>query len=480
VVPPVACERLIDRSEPSRKLHPSPIELQPQSVDEFVMRDDGAMPEPAPSTEGSNPVVDSDARALVAAWLPFLTQAGLKGRIYRGRLLLGDSPLMVISGSRLIYRTAAGRQEVHATRDAVDATLRRIVLTRGRRALERSATEALRAYSALRIEHDREGVRVLMGDAEVALVRPDDAVVLEAAETIPGNFLVAGQHWKALCRACEKRAVSIFRDERASRSPRRCHRVLPARTAVRVVAAPERLAEELIDDCLAASLAIREHRTTVLGHRARVRGQSCTIVLDPIRLVGNRLAVPFIYYERGLRGQGDESPIDGILTIEGDEDPLPVTLGECPLSDRGRHAWAASLLAFRAISVSERAKATSYPMNGHRARRRHSQSHGRRQQSRDNSVAWTVDPDYWSSSIMLDRSPSGPHWVVGHRRLLPVGQQASPDKIAEAASYGIRLAPGETWVSPHARGAPADAVMPFYWDCPDSLQRAIARLGKVA
>ena len=77
----------------------------------------------------------------------------------------------------------------------MDATLRRIVLTRARRALERNATEALRPFSALRVEHDREGVRVLMGDAEVALVRPDEAVVVET-ETIPGNFLIAGRHWK--------------------------------------------------------------------------------------------------------------------------------------------------------------------------------------------------------------------------------------------------------------------------------------------
>ena len=256
--------------------------------------------------------------------------------------------------------------------------------------------------------------------------------------------------------------------------------MLPASTAVRLVAAPERLADDLVEDCLAASSAIRLHRTTALGHRARVRGQSCTIVLDPIRLVGTRLAVPFSFYERGPGGQGDGSPIDGILTIDGQDDPLPVTLGEFPLSDRGRHAWAASLLAFRAISVSERAKPTSYPVSGHRTRRRGSRSHIRPRQSRHQSVAWTVDPEYWSSSVTLDRSPSGPQWVVGHRRLLPVGQQASADKVAEAASYGIKLGPGETWVSPHARGAPGDAVMPFYWDCPDSLQRAIARLGKAA
>ena len=83
-------------------------------ADEFVMSDTGGVPEPTRAIQttrslGSNSALDGDARALVAAWLPFLMEAGLKGRIDRGRLLLGDSPLMAISGDRLIYRTAAGR-----------------------------------------------------------------------------------------------------------------------------------------------------------------------------------------------------------------------------------------------------------------------------------------------------------------------------------------------------------------------------------
>jgi hypothetical protein len=79
----------MDCSEPGSKAHLSPIELPVRSVDKFAMRDVGAMPEPATSIQGSNSAGNSEARALVAAWLPFLKKIGLKGQIDRSRLRLG-------------------------------------------------------------------------------------------------------------------------------------------------------------------------------------------------------------------------------------------------------------------------------------------------------------------------------------------------------------------------------------------------------
>lgn len=57
-------------------------------------------------------------------------------------------------------------------------------------------------------------------------------------------------------------------------------------------------------------------------------------------------------------------------------------------------------------------------------------------------------------------------YVAGHRRRLRPGHHASTEAKARAARVGITLRPGETWVSPHVRGVPADAVLQFDWDAP--------------
>jgi hypothetical protein len=52
-----------------------------------------------------------------------------------------------------------------------------------------------------------------------------------------------------------------------------------------------------------------------------------------------------------------------------------------------------------------------------------------------------------SKDVQIDH-----HGVVGHRRQLPDGWQASYAQIAEAMTYGMILTPGQTFVRPHFRG----------------------------
>jgi hypothetical protein len=53
--------------------------------------------------------------------------------------------------------------------------------------------------------------------------------------------------------------------------------------------------------------------------------------------------------------------------------------------------------------------------------------------------------------------------VAGHKRQLPDGYQASPEKEAEAAALNIHLQPGETWVRPHSRGSPSQRQASVRW-----------------
>jgi hypothetical protein len=57
-------------------------------------------------------------------------------------------------------------------------------------------------------------------------------------------------------------------------------------------------------------------------------------------------------------------------------------------------------------------------------------------------------------------------YVVGHRRRLRERQQPSPEAVHAADRAGITLRPYETWVRPHMRGAPDDAVLIFAWTPP--------------
>jgi hypothetical protein len=53
--------------------------------------------------------------------------------------------------------------------------------------------------------------------------------------------------------------------------------------------------------------------------------------------------------------------------------------------------------------------------------------------------------------------------VAGHRRQLSPGWTPSTEARERARQLGIRLAPDETWVRPHVRGAPAGSELRFEW-----------------
>ncbi len=57
-------------------------------------------------------------------------------------------------------------------------------------------------------------------------------------------------------------------------------------------------------------------------------------------------------------------------------------------------------------------------------------------------------------------------YVAGHRRRLRPGQRRSDEAARNAEAVGIQLGDGETWVRPHSRGVPEDAILTFSWNAP--------------
>ncbi len=70
-------------------------------------------------------------------------------------------------------------------------------------------------------------------------------------------------------------------------------------------------------------------------------------------------------------------------------------------------------------------------------------------------------------------------YVAGHRRRLQPGWEHSQEAVANAARFGITLRQDETWVQPHVRGVPPDAVLHFAWQPPEWLRELlrVRRLG---
>ncbi len=59
------------------------------------------------------------------------------------------------------------------------------------------------------------------------------------------------------------------------------------------------------------------------------------------------------------------------------------------------------------------------------------------------------------SSCKVTAIEKPPHAVSEHIRNLPLGWEASPEKIASAAEHGYELLPGQTWVEAYFTGRAA-------------------------
>lgn len=177
-----------------------------------------------------------------------------------------------------------------------------------------------------------------------------------------------------------------------------------------------------------ASQRIRLERTHGFEVPVRLTAESCEVTFWPVRNTARGLVAPFAVDFAGRTINGQLSLLRG-----GDVLPILVSLGVT--DDDLRTAWLIALDGFAEITCPDTGKgATS-----------------------DRSISSSLNPANEETRRLLDSH------VVGHRRRLPPGQHHGAEVPQRAAVFGIDLAPGETWVRPHARGLPDDTTLKFMW-----------------
>jgi hypothetical protein len=290
------------------------------------------------------------------------------------------------------------------------------------------------------------GIRVRIDDGEliafdawarrVARIAATHAT-LRTGDRIAGNFFGAGEHWTHLAQAIADEADSAEQVADVG-----LHRVFPAGVDESWVADAER-----------ASRRLRLDRTLVFAHALRVDVRDVSVVFEP--LAGMPLEVTFVL-ERG------RDRFAGALRITSLEVPMPCLWAQRTDVETFALAWSLALTAYAELTcVPVRA---SEPRQNTRASAGGSRSpSGPRARSASRSQGGGLPAGFTARGQTARYLAS---YVAGHRRRLQPHQSHSAEAAANAAAVGIRLRPNETWVQPHVRGLPADAVLHFAWRGP--------------
>ena len=297
---------------------------------------------------------------------------------------------------------------------------------------------------ATRAAEHLPGVRVRIDDGEliafdawarrVARIAATHATV-RTGDRIAGNFFAAGEHWTRLAEAIADD------DDWRSRLPTLGFTVPSRRAWTR---AGSRMPSAPVAGC--GSTARSSSRTR------------CELTCAMSRSCSSRLG----HAARGaVRPRAWARRFAGALRITSLEVPMPCRWAQSTDAETLALAWSLAVTAY--------AQLTCVPVRGvsrarHALVRRrirspsgpaHARPHGRRAQ---------VCPPGFTTCGHTARYLAS--YVAGHRRRLQPHQSHSAEAAANAAAVGIRLRPNETWVQPHVRGLPSDAVLHFAWRGP--------------
>lgn len=313
-----------------------------------------------------------------------------------------------------------------------------------------------------------KGVAIMRGGKRLAVIYPAYASIAHH-RLIYANFLTAGSHWEQVANALRHEAdggPAHARDAEADlavgRKRKRETKVAKESERRRIDRLPDDVAPELISACLEASRRIRLERQLDYGDAPVVlQSDAGELTLLPITGSESRLLVPF-----RLR-KGTET-LNGELVL-GDRDPLPVWIGHGVAEKDAIAAWACALLGFAAatcIKLDPAGQASRGKSVSPRWRSRSPAS-----QPRSSALAlprrrrWPRDLEPVGRTIHYIDS-----LVVGHRRRLPDGWNATDEARDRARRIGILLNSHETWVQPHVRGLPDGIEMRFMWHAPTELK----------
>ena len=422
------------------------------------------------TTENS---VVAEAQSVADRIATFLQAAGIEVSVVGNDLEL--------NGQRISLRVLSGQRVEQRTLNAVVA---------------RYFSDRLLEAAQASLEHPRDGLELRHQPkspvVEVRYRGSNVAFVSAAGWTSPsnersgvGNFLTTGTQWEELrvlagLEPAEGLATDTAPKGEAAASAPKARRP-PIRDGVGFnhYDFPFDLSTEVRDLAESASAKIRTGRSLAFGHAVHMRGASgFELTFAPIAAPRGRPEVEVVFVEEAV-AQAFRMRVSAI------GDPLPVWAPEATTEhERLARGWALALVAF--------AELTCPPTLDH-LRASPCTSGGSRQASstapgRSGVSSRTTDPER-----RMSREPSGRRrtfeptgetarwlasYVAGHRRKLQAGQEASASAAANAATIGIALRSGETWVSPHTRGVPPGIRLHFAWNAPKAFSDP--RAGAVA
>jgi len=352
-------------------------------------------------------------------------------------------------------------------------------------------------YNLLLLENGTISIRKNAG--RLGVLRADRALFTD--QVIRGDFLSTDGPWDDLDAAITRTALPPLRaepaaapsgqEESAVRRPSgwrpksaplpRPHRASAAPKATtargagqvrtqndtrrRIDAVPDGVNPELAELVAEASRAIRVERNAAFAHEVQLRAQAFSVRYQPVEGNPPRLLVRF---EVRIR---DHRPSLGAIWLW-TGDPLALVFEIPPDAEDEAAVWAIVLLAFRDLTVwpdeefSELPRRYSNTGNGRPVRTTATQPE-RRLPIRRRSSRHTYRG-------RLDIAALRAHMVAGHKRWLPDGWEASTEKLREAAALGIRLEPGQTWVTGHTRGTHGQlSSQSVVWEPPAPLERLV-------
>jgi hypothetical protein len=194
-----------------------------------------------------------------------------------------------------------------------------------------------------------------------------------------------------------------------------------------------------------ASRRIRLERNVAFPHPVELAAGSTTLTFAPITGGATMPRVPF---ETGLQHGRSAS---GFLWLWTRNDPLTIAFQQPPDPRSVPLVWAAVLVGFADLTAwPEQELVRSTSPSPTRSQR------GPTRAPRERRLPGPRKR-YLNSRGRLDIYALQAHFVVGHKRWLPDGSEASAEKLREAAELGMKLEPGQTWVTSHYRAGAARA-----------------------
>lgn len=317
----------------------------------------------------------------------------------------------------------------------------------------------------LEIEQVRDGF-VVYGDGDaLTLVRKTRALIVGTGGTwISGNFREPGTHWAKLKSALETRIERLRRSSSAASAKTRSSPKRSTAPPLRILSEfPGTLTGAMRQEALDASHRLAVERSLVFSHPVLIQTPAFAVQFAPL------LGSPDLE-QRFLLRHSEGWTFSGGLLLAPQRIPTPLAFRQAFTDERNvAVVWHAALTAYAELTCLAPEAVTSEPTERRRDVRGTSSGRGKRT---DRRLTRRVGSVTFSAALVPSAETSAflASYVAGHRRLLPAGQNASSDAERRAAAVGLFLRAGETWVQPHARGVPDDAVLRFTWTGGDRVE----------